>query len=167
MLIIKNGCRSAGTPIDVDDLLEILIARIKRLTSFVSRITSVFTNEQNTINSQVRAAKRQGLGDRRIDLELCMPPGSFAAQVILANLFDIQRHDIHLWSMMASLPTISLQEAVDDMLGVGEFLIDRRQSRDLRPFRLRCQRTPHSQNLRATTSCRRRNKSTPSHHGRR
>jgi hypothetical protein len=52
-----------------------------------------------------------------------MPNRSLLEEVPLAPLIDIQRHDLHLWVVISTVPPVAVEETVYNMLGMEIFLI--------------------------------------------
>jgi hypothetical protein len=51
-----------------------------------------------------------------------MPRGALAAQIgFWINLVDVQRDEIHRRAVMHAVPSISVKETIDDVLGVRMF----------------------------------------------
>ena len=63
--------------------------------------------------------------------------GAVAAQVgvfglwVGVDLVDVERDEVHCGPMVATIPAIAFQEAVDDVLGVGVFVVDGGDGGDL------------------------------------
>jgi hypothetical protein len=120
---------------DADDLLEKLVAWVKDLTLFVSRIAPVFSYDQNAIDGQLRSAQRQGFGDRRMNPD-AVPTFALAAEIALGKLIDVKRNQIHLRTMVLSVPAVTFEKAIDEMLRVGVFADLGSNDRDFFPAAL-------------------------------
>jgi hypothetical protein len=88
------------------------------LTLLVAMVFAVLANEQYPIDSQIVAAKGQCIGDRGHDLHLWKAQPSLICEIALRMLIDIEGDDIHRRSMMSTIPAISFQESIDDVLTV-------------------------------------------------
>ncbi len=47
-----------------------------------------------------------------------MAHGALPAQIVVADLIDIQGDQIHRWMMMRTIPPVTVQKPVDDVLRV-------------------------------------------------
>lgn len=102
----------------------------ERLAFGVHGVAPVFPDEQNAVHVEVAPALGQRFGDGGVDLHPRMPRSPLAAEIVVADLFDEKRDDIDVRPAVASLPSVTLQEAVDDVFGVGVFVVDGRQRGD-------------------------------------
>jgi hypothetical protein len=74
-----------------------------------------------------------------------MARGSFAAQIGLADLVNVERHEIHRGIMVSAVPAISIQKAIHNVLRVRIFVIDRSDGSDFRTFCRAHAKTKYSQ----------------------
>ncbi len=90
----------------------------------------MLANQQHAIDGETVTAQREGFLDRGVDLhgrELAGPraaevaelAGPRAAEVAVGLLIDVQRDQIHRRTVVAILPAVADQVAVDDVLRVG------------------------------------------------
>jgi hypothetical protein len=95
----------------------------------------VLSDQHHPVDGKRAPAERQGLCDRRIQLQV----GEFAeagrAHVVVPDLVEVDRDEIHLGMMMGPVPAVPLEEAVDDMLCVGIFEVGGADRGKLRPRR--------------------------------
>ena len=92
----------------------------------------MLADQQHPVDRQFTPSLAERFGDCGIDLHPGVAARPLTAQIILSDLFDIQRHHIHFGTMMSPLPAIALQEAVDDVLGVRILVVDRGDGRNAR-----------------------------------
>jgi hypothetical protein len=48
-----------------------------------------------------------------------MPGAALFAEIVVADLVDIKRHQIHGWMMVDAVPAVTVQKTIYDMLRVG------------------------------------------------
>ena len=103
------------------------------LPLFVMGIVSVLADQKNSINLQTGASLSECFRNRGVNFQARMPRRSFTAEIICSHLFNVQRDDVHLGTMMSILQDITFQKSVYDMFGMGIFMIDRGQRGDSEP----------------------------------
>ena len=118
MFVVEDRGGSPSFAIDVNNLAKVLVSRILRLSLFVDRVITVFADQENAVDSQFACAERQRLLDGLGMLHAGITFQTFSAQVVLTNLFDVQRHDVHVRTMVFPFPAVPFQEAIDDVLCV-------------------------------------------------
>ncbi len=119
MLIAKNWHGPPALPEDIHDAHEELVARIFRLPHLILWIVAVLSNQHHAVNRELIAAKRESFGNCRIDLHRRMPGGAFPAEIVGADLVDVQRYQIHLRTVVRTVPAIPIEKPVNDVLGMG------------------------------------------------
>jgi hypothetical protein len=118
MLVAEEGNRAIAGTIDIHNLAKELVARILCLAFFVFRVMAMLTNQDDTIDGQFAAAKRERFGNRGAEPHGRMPRAALSAQIVLADLIDIERHEIERRMVILTMPAVSIQKTVDNMLGV-------------------------------------------------
>src|SRR5690349_5977297 len=118
MLVAKEGHRAIAGAIDVYNLTEEFVARIFCLAFFVFRVMAVLANQHDAIDGQFVTAKRKRLGNREAEPHGRMARAAFTAQIVLADLVDVERNEIERRMMILAMPAVSIEETVDNMLGV-------------------------------------------------
>src|SRR5262245_49821557 len=119
MFVVEHGDAPATLPEHAHRFLEKFVARIERLALFVFWIPAVFADNEHGINREPRLSQCESLCDSRINLH-AMPRLTVAAEVALRELIDVQRDQIHRRTIMAPLPAVPLEKAVDEMLRVRQ-----------------------------------------------
>src|ERR1041385_3276368 len=112
MLVVEYRHGLAVVPEYLDDLLEELVPRVFRLPFFIPRIIAVFAYEHHSIDGKLAAAERQCLGDGRTHFQRRMPRGALFAEIVVADLVDIERHQIHGWMMVRAVPAVAVQKTI-------------------------------------------------------
>ena len=119
VLVVENGDRSAAASEDVDRLLEKLKTRVEGLAFFVSWVPAVLADQQNAVDGKPVSPAREGC---RRSWDRAVSPGwrftRSAAQVAGGPLIDVERDDIDRRPVMAAVPAIAVEKAVDDPLPV-------------------------------------------------
>jgi hypothetical protein len=93
----------------------------------------MLSDEQHAVDRKRASTERQRFRDRRVQLhrrEFLQPR---LAHIVVANLIDVDRDQIHCRVMVRSVPAIAFEEAVDNVLGVGVLEVRRADCRDLGP----------------------------------
>src|SRR5262245_31163373 len=117
MFVIEHGHGAAALFEHAYRLLEKFVAWIQRLRLFIPRISAVFADDQHAIDCKFGAAQSEGFGDRRINSD-SVSARAVAAEVAFGKLVHVERGQFHRRTMMAALPPIPFEEAVDEMLRV-------------------------------------------------
>ena len=130
VLVVEDRRGAVAVTKDIDDLLKILVAGIEDLSFFVLREGAVLGDQQHAVDRQAVGAAGEGLGDGGVAFQLPVATHPFAAQVVVSHLFDIQGDDLHGRPVVPAFPAVTFQEAVHDVLRVGELLIVGRQGGD-------------------------------------
>jgi hypothetical protein len=63
-----------------------------------------------------------------------MAVGALLKEVTLAMLIDVERDDIHRWMVIDTVPSIAIEKAVDDVLGMEISSIRRNYASKPRAF---------------------------------
>ena len=118
MLVVEDRHAAAARLEDLDDLLEELVARVERLALLVSRIVAVLADDDDAIDGQAPAAERQGLGDRRVELQV-VPLRRARGPGRLRGI-DRCRRDATSTSgaMPVAVPAVAQRQAIEKVLGV-------------------------------------------------
>ena len=119
MLVVEDRGGSAGGAVDGDDLPEELVARVEPLALFVGAVGAVLADEQDAVDGEIRAAQGQGVGRGRVDGQVLEAGLALAAEVVLGELVDVERHQVHRRAVVAAAPAVPFEEAVADVLAVG------------------------------------------------
>jgi hypothetical protein len=130
MFVVEHRHGAPAVFVDLDNLLEELVARIQRLALFVARVLAVFADQDDAVDGELAAAERQRFGNGWIQLHRRIFGEPRLADIVAADLIDEDRHQIHGGTMMRAIPAVALEKAIDDVLGVGVFEVggaDRRQ----------------------------------------
>ena len=135
MLVVEHRHRASAVLEDLHDLLEKLVPRIQRLPFLVAPVSSVLSDEHDAVDGERAPAESQGLCDRRIQLHRWELAEASLAHIVVPDLVDVDRDEIHLRVMMGPIPAVPFEEAVDDMLRVGKLEIRRADRGQLRPRR--------------------------------
>ena len=61
---------------------------------FVHRVLSVLADEEDAVHRQLSCPASEGLCDRRVDLQLRMPTGALPAEIVVADLLDVERDNV-------------------------------------------------------------------------
>jgi hypothetical protein len=119
MFVVEDRHRAPAVLEDLDDLLEELVPRVKGLTLLVARITSMLADEQHAIDRKRAPSqgKRLRYGGKPFHGGKFLQPRP--AHVIVTNLVDVDRDQIHLRVMVSAVPAIALEETIDDVLRMG------------------------------------------------
>ena len=123
VLVVEDGGGLPRGAEDVDDLHEELVARVEVLVLLVRLVLAVLADQEDAVDGQVVRAQGQGLGDGRAQLHLREALDAILGEVALGALVDVEGDDIHLGAVMAAVPAIPLEEAVDDVLSVGVLVV--------------------------------------------
>ena len=117
MFIVEYGNSSPVLLEYLDGLLKEFESRILDLTFFVDRVLAMFSNNDDSIDSQFTAAAAQRFGDRRIYCEpvLCR---TLSTQVAFRLLVCIQRDHFDRGTMPPTMTRISDEKSVAHMLSV-------------------------------------------------
>ena len=135
MLVVEHRHRAAAVLEDLHDLLEEFVPRIQRLPFLVAPVSSVLSDEHHAVDAERAPAEGQGLCNRRIQLHRWELAEASLAHIVVPDLVDVDRDEIHVGVMMRPVPAVPLEETVHNVLRMGILEIGRADRGQLRPRR--------------------------------
>ena len=118
LLVVEDRCGAAILLKNLNDFLEVFVARVLDLVQLIARVFAVLANDQNGIHCEFIAATTEGFGDGGVNLEAELFRAA-AAQIVFSNLIDISRHNLEGWVMPLSFDGIAVQEPLGHVPGVA------------------------------------------------
>src|SRR5262245_35577525 len=107
MLVVEEWHGLSAIFIDLDDLLEILVARIFCLTFFIAWIPAMFADQHDSVDCELAAAKRKRFGDSRAHFHGRESGGTIGNEIALAMLLHVKGDEVHGGMVMFAIPAIS------------------------------------------------------------
>ena len=104
---------------------EELVPRIQRLPFFIAGIVAVLADQEDAVDGQFARCRGERLGNGGGHGGA---RGTLSARAALkspcGSLVDVERDQVHGRMVVPSVPTVTVEKAIDDVLGVGVFVVD-------------------------------------------
>ena len=144
MLIIEDGHGAAGGAEDVGDRAIHLPSRVELLELVVERIIAVLADQEDRVHRELSGPERERVGDRRGEPDV-VPLCLVATKIgLVRGLLDEEARHV-AGRVVEAAPVVedeAVEEAADDVVGVREVVVNRRDRRDFGPRRVRRGESP-------------------------